>query len=159
MKRIMFVCLGNICRSPLAHAIFQHLAEEKNLQDKFHINSSGTSSYHIGESSDPRMKRTAGRHGINITHRSLQFQKEHFEEFDLIFTMDKENYQDIIWQTQNASYRKKVHILRDFDPAGNFKGVAVPDPYYGGEAGFEEVFEIVLRCCNNVLKLIAEGKL
>lgn len=143
---IVFVCLGNICRSPLAEAVFQQIVVDKKQTKLFHIESSGTSNYHIGDSPDPRMQATAAKHGVPMDNAGSQFIKDDFEKFDLIIVMDSENYKDVTWLTQNAKFRKKVHLLRDFDPKVE-NTPPVPDPYYGGKEGFEEVFQIVHRSC------------
>lgn len=152
MKKIMFVCLGNICRSPVAEAVFNHLVEEKGLHKKYRADSSGTSAFHVGADPDPRMSATAEKKGIEMDHRAQQFTKEHYESFDLIFAMDKSNYEGILSVSQNRKLRSKVHILRNFDTEATSADADVPDPYYrGGMEAFDEVYEIVSRSCNEVL--------
>jgi protein-tyrosine phosphatase len=156
MKKIMFVCLGNICRSPVAEAVMAHLIAEKGLQKKFRVDSSGTSAFHVGADPDPRMAAAAEKKGIAMDHSAQQFIKDHFGKNDLIFAMDKSNYDGVTSLTQNSKFRDKVHLFRDFDL--HEIGSDVPDPYYrGGMAAFDEVFEIVERTCQEILtKLLAK---
>ena len=153
MKKIMFVCLGNICRSPVAEAVFNHLVDEMGLSKKYTADSSGTSAYHIGADPDPRMQVTAEKNGVPMDHQAQQFKKEHYDQFDIIFAMDSANYDDILKLTQNHKLRKKVHMLRDFDLKAISKPADVPDPYYrGGMGAFDEVYDIVDRSCREVIK-------
>ena len=150
MKKVMFVCLGNICRSPMAEAIFRHLVKEAGKEAEYFIDSSGTSAYHIGEESDPRMQMTAEKHGVEMCHLGQEFEKKHFAEFDLIVAMDQSNFNNIIRLTQNDKDRQKVKLMRDYDQQN--ESLAVPDPYYGGKDGFEEVFRILEKSCKGLLK-------
>ena len=146
----MFVCLGNICRSPLAHGIFEKLVKDASLDQVIEVESSGTSGYHRGEMPDPRMTGVAASHGVSLDHlRSQQFKKEDLEDFDLILPMDSENKEYIRRMTTNKKHLDKVKMFRDFDPEG--KGLEVPDPYYGGPSGFEKVFSIAERTCKSLL--------
>ena len=148
----MFVCLGNICRSPVAEAVFANLVNEKKLNKKYSADSSGTSAYHIGADPDPRMQAAAERNGVEMSHKAQQFTKDHFNKFDLIFAMDNSNYDDIISLTQNSRHREKVHLFREFDPNVASTKADVPDPYYrGGMEAFNEVFEIVSRTSEEIL--------
>jgi protein-tyrosine phosphatase len=159
MKKIMFVCLGNICRSPVGEAVFRHLVEERGLSKKYDCDSSGTSAFHAGADPDPRMGITAEKHGVPMDHSAQQFKKAHYEQFDLIMAMDQSNYKDILAVTQNHKLRTKVHMLREFDPQ-SADDAEVPDPYYkGGMEAFEEVYEIVHRSCNALLDELEAGKL
>lgn len=160
MKKVMFVCLGNICRSPIAEAVFQHLVNEKGLSKKYFADSSGTSAFHVGADPDPRMAVTAEKRGIPMNHSAQQFKKEHFEKFDYIFAMDKSNYEDIISMTQNAKLRQKVHLLREFDDQASSSRADVPDPYYrGGMGAFDDVYDIVSRSCAEALNRLESGSL
>ncbi len=150
---IMFVCLGNICRSPLAHAVFQHLVNLKNLSSQFNLDSSGTSAYHIGEPADSRMIMTARNYGILIDHLVRQFKRPDFERYDLIMAMDRQNYSDIIRLSSNEKDHQKVKLFREYDPKLTLVK-DVPDPYFGGENGFDNVFKIVSRTCENLLSVI-----
>jgi protein-tyrosine phosphatase len=155
-KRVMFVCLGNICRSPLAHAVFQNLVDERGLGDSYAVESSGTCAYHAGEQADSRMRKTAAERGVSINHKSRQIFRFDLEDYDSIFAMDRNNFLEISSMTSNKDLLRKVHMFRDFDPVG--KG-DVPDPYYGGQKGFENVFDIVSRTCSNILNLLEEDAL
>ena len=160
MKKIMFVCLGNICRSPVGEAVFQHLIEERGLEHKYSCDSSGTSAFHAGADPDPRMGMTAEKHGVPMEHSAQQFKKEHYNQFDLIMAMDRSNYRDILSTTQNHKLRTKVHMLREFDLEASSPEAEVPDPYYkGGMDAFEEVYQIVVRSCNKLIDELEAGKL
>ena len=154
--RLMFVCMGNICRSPLAHGVFQKLVEERGLQDRIDIESSGTISYHAGELPDPRMRAEAKKHGIELSHRARQFLPEDVDTYDLILGMDSSNIAHI----KEIGKRKilgvsHIKLFRKFDPQG---GKEVPDPYYGSGDGFSLVYDIVSRTCEQLLEHI-EGSL
>ena len=158
--RILVVCLGNICRSPVGEAVFRHLVEERGLSDKYSCDSSGTSAFHVGADPDPRMGMTAEKHGVSMEHSAQQFDKDHYERFEVIIAMDKSNYQGIISTSQNHKLRPKVHMLRKFDDQASAPDAGVPDPYYkGGMDAFEEVYEIVMRSCNKLLDELEAGRL
>lgn len=154
-KKIMFVCMGNICRSPLAHGVFQRMVTAQGLGDHFEIESSGTTGYHVGEMPDHRMSQTAHSHGYDLNHRARRFMPHDLEDFDLILPMDKENMQDILRHVSDKNQVPKVKLFRDFDPQG-YPGSEVPDPYYGGAEGFENVFDIVERTSKSLLELLKE---
>ena len=141
MKKILMVCLGNICRSPLAQVIL----ETKVDANKVFVDSAGTGAYHIGKLPDRRSIAVAKKHGIDITNQSArQFQVEDFDEFDIIFAMDQSNYQNIISLARNADDENKVKlILNEISIEGN----SVPDPYYGGDRGFDNVYEMLDEAC------------
>lgn len=153
--RIQFVCLGNICRSPLAKTIFREKVEEAGLEDNFHIVSSGTSNYHVGDQADRRMRQTAKRHGLSLEdHRASQFQAEDLEAFDHIFVMDKSNLNDVLHLDENDEHGGKVRLFREFDPEpGDYQ---VPDPYHGGRQGFENVYDIVDRTADMLLRRLVD---
>jgi len=153
--RVNFVCLGNICRSPLAEGVFRDLVEQSGLEDFFEIVSSGTGGWHVGEQADARMRQTAERHGLSLEeHRADQFQEDDLPAFDHIFTMDKSNLKDVLALDGDDAYGHKVRLFREFDPEpGNYQ---VPDPYYGGEDGFEKVYEIVDRTARMLLHRLVE---
>ena len=154
--QIQFVCLGNICRSPLAKVVFRDKVEEAGLNDHFDIASSGTGDWHVGDKADDRMRKTAKKHGLSLeAHRASQFTKEDLAEYDHIFVMDKSNLNDVLYFDENDQHDGKVRLFREFDPEpGDYQ---VPDPYYGGRDGFENVFNIVDRTAEMLLhRLIDE---
>ncbi len=160
MKKVMFVCLGNICRSPIAEAVFRKLLIENKLEKKFFVNSAGTSAFHIGADPDPRMVMIAEKNGVEMEHKAQQLTKEHLEKFDYIFAMDSQNFDNIIGLTQNIKLRQKVFLLRQFDPLAPSQNAEVPDPYYrGGVEPFKEVYDIVERSCKEIIKRLSKGKL
>ncbi|MEP6733944.1 MAG: low molecular weight protein-tyrosine-phosphatase [Chryseolinea sp.] len=149
MIRVLFVCLGNICRSPMAEAIFRHKIEAQGLGKQFKIQSCGTSNYHTGDNADPRTIAVARRHGITIDHCVRQFTEKDFDDFDFIFGMDRANVKNMIRLATPPDQKKKVHLMRDYDNIG--KGGEVPDPYYGNEKSFQEVFDILVRCTDHYI--------
>ena len=151
--RLCFVCLGNIVRSPLAENLFLSLAEERGAADKYQVSSAGTSAYHEGESPDLRMREVARGHGLVYDGRSRQFRREDFKDFDLIIAMDAHNRSDLRRLALSVEEGEKVSLMREFDPQGG-PNVGVPDPYYGGGEGFEEVYGIVERSCRGLLETL-----
>ncbi|WP_428742446.1 low molecular weight protein-tyrosine-phosphatase [Tenacibaculum sp.] len=149
MKKILMVCLGNICRSPLAEGILQ---SKLSLED-FKIDSAGTTGYHVGELPDKRSIEVARKYGIDITNqRSRKFAKKDFEEFDMIFVMDKDNYEDIIAMADTMEQQEKVKmILNELYP---YEDMSVPDPYYGGDQGFEKVYQMLDEVCEIIASKI-----
>jgi len=152
--KVLFVCLGNICRSPLGEAIFNERVRQKGLQDEFQSDSCGTANYHVGDWPDDRTIKCAKRNDILINHLGRQLKREDLDEFDLILAMDGSNFQNIL-RLSNESNRSKVKMMRDFDPLG--KG-DVPDPYYGGDKDFDEVFEILDRSIEVLIQKHAKAK-
>jgi protein-tyrosine phosphatase len=147
--RILFVCLGNICRSPLAEAVFRHLARDRGVDHLFEIDSAGTSGYHSGSPPDRRSTATARARGVEVAGRSRQLTADDLARFDYVVAMDAENRGEIEALRARAGGRARVHLLREWDPEG--PGGDVPDPYYGGARGFEEVHDIVERSCAALL--------
>jgi len=146
---ICFVCLGNICRSPTAEGVFQHLVNEKQLEEYFEIDSAGTSAYHIGESANSSSQKVANEHGIELHSRGRQFESSDLEYFDMVLAMDHENLDNVKSLDRNGEFVHKVGLLRDFDP--DETGLEVPDPYFGGMNGFKNVFDVVYRSCEHLL--------
>lgn len=144
------VCLGNICRSPMAKAILAKKLSEKNIT-WVEVDSAGTSDYHIGGKADQRTMESGRRHGIDLSsHRGRQFSSRDFELFDLIYAMDTENYSDIVAQASNKEDIQKVHlILNEVTPGAN---LSVPDPWFGGERDFERVFYLLDTACNVIIQ-------
>lgn len=151
MKKIsvLFVCLGNICRSPLGAAILKKKIKERGLEEQVEVDSCGTSNYHIGDNADSRTIANATRHGVPIDHCARQLTAADLDRFDFIFAMDKNNYRNILTLAKSDHATGKVKLMREFDPAGT--GEEVPDPYHGDERGFEEVFEILDRSTDHFL--------
>lgn len=157
VTRICFICLGNIIRSPLAQHLFVHKAREAGVADKYQVSSAGLGPWHVGEQPDSRMKRIASRHGVQITGKARQFSHTEFDKHDLILVMDAENLQRLRSITRNEEDLKKIRMLREFDPEGGVHS-PVPDPYYGGPNGFEEVYQIIDRSVSGLLaKLESRG--
>lgn len=147
MKKILFVCLGNICRSPLAEGIVLHLKEKHNLQ--IEIDSAGTAHYHIDEAPDPRTIANAKKNGVDLSAlRARQFHATDFDKFDHIFVMDKSNLKNVLTVSDKKEHVQKVSLfLNSLHPE---MGMEVPDPYYGTEKHFEEVFQLVYKACDNL---------
>ena len=139
--KVLFVCMGNICRSPTAEGVFVHLLKQKNTLDQFQVDSAGTHAYHVGEQPDSRAQQTARQRGIDLSFiRARKFSNSDFEEFDYILAMDSDNLQ-ILQRACPAEYQHKVQLFLDYAPERNERDV--PDPYYGGPQGFEHVFDLV----------------
>ena len=148
MTKILMVCLGNICRSPLAEGILK-----SKLDSNFTVESAGTAAYHVGNKPDPRSIAVARQNGLNITNqRARKFTKQDFEDFDIIYAMDNSNYQNIITLAENNQQKEKVKlILNESFPD---KNLDVPDPYYGGDKGFENVYNMLDNACEIIAKRI-----
>ncbi len=146
MKKILMVCLGNICRSPLAEGILQSKVDK----NKIFVDSAGTEAYHIGELPDSRSINVAKKQGINLTNqRARKFTVSDFDNFDIIYAMDLSNYQNILNFARNKKDTQKVNlILNELYPNKNRE---IPDPYYGGEQEFENVFEMLNEVCDSIL--------
>lgn len=152
MINILFVCLGNICRSPSGEGVFKSLVESEGLEDKFFIDSAGTSAYHVGEPADRRMRKHAERRSIRLTSRSRRFIRQDFDKFDYILAMDGSNYDDILSIDKTGENRAKVFMMTDFSSI--YKNRDVPDPYYGGDDGFEEVLDLLEESCRGLLDAV-----
>jgi len=147
---VLFVCMGNICRSPMAEGVFRHILDEEGLSDRFRVDSAGTDSWHTGESPDIRSVRTAAARGVRLGGHARQVLPEDFRRFDYIVAMDRSNLADLEALRDGVGGEAALFLLREFDPAGG-PGAEVPDPYYGGPRGFEDVFEMVERSCRGLL--------
>jgi protein-tyrosine phosphatase len=154
-KNILFVCLGNICRSPSAESVFKKIVSTKNISHNFYIDSAGTSACHIGEKADSRMRETASKRNIDITSRSRQFTHKDYENFDYIIAMDDSNMLNILALAQTQADHSKVSKMTDY--ASTKQHNHIPDPYYGGNTGFELVMDLLDDCCNGLLKSIYHG--
>jgi protein-tyrosine phosphatase len=147
---VLFVCLGNICRSPLAEGIFHHLVDEAGLSERFDVDSAGTGSWHLGELPDARASMVARQHGVELTTRARQLTPEDMQRFDVVIAMDHENLRNIERMADAAGSEARIKLLRAYDSNGD--GEEVPDPYYGGASGFENVYEMVRRSCQVLLE-------
>jgi len=150
MTRLCFVCLGNICRSPTAEAVMKKLVEDRGLAHLFELDSAGTASYHQGELADPRSREAARRHGYRIEHRARQFLERDFDRFELVLAMDQDNLHTLLRLAKRPEHQQKLALFRDFEP-DTPRGQSVPDPYYGGTRGFDEVIEICERASLGLL--------
>ncbi|MGK7932896.1 MAG: low molecular weight protein-tyrosine-phosphatase [Microcystaceae cyanobacterium] len=153
--KLLFVCLGNICRSPSAENIMRYLIEKEGLSDKISCDSAGTSSYHIGSPPDARMQAAAAKQGIKLTGAARQFEFSDFGSFDLILAMDRDNYRDILRLDSHKQYQDKVKMMCDY--ATHHREREVPDPYYGGGEGFDRVIDLLLDSCQGLLDEIKEN--
>ena len=154
MPTVCFVCLGNICRSPMAQAVLEHLLAERQLNTAWSVDSAGTGSWHVGKSPDPRTLAVLTRNGITTRQRARQVSIDDFHRFDWLLAMDDDNLANL-QAMQPSDARAALHLLGDFDPDGRSE---VPDPYYGGPQGFDLVYAMVTRCCSAFLdQATAEG--
>jgi len=149
--RVCFVCLGNICRSPTAEGVFRHLLAERGRTDAFVVESAGTAAHHVGESPDRRSTATAARRGIRLAGSAARFDASDFERFDHVIAMDRSNRDDLLQRAPTDEAAAKVSLLRRWDPNAQGAELDVPDPYYGGSSGFDEVLDICLRSCEALL--------
>jgi protein-tyrosine phosphatase len=141
-KKILFVCLGNICRSPSAEAVFKKLVKDKDLDLQFEIDSAGTHAYHAGEPADVRMMKHAKNRNLRLTSISRAFNpRTDFDDFDMIIAMDKDNLRNLRQFARNRDDLKKLHMMTDFSQSFSYDHI--PDPYYGGSAGFELVLDLL----------------
>ena len=148
-KAVLFVCLGNICRSPAAEAVFSYVVDGKNKGIQFDIDSAGTSAWHAGEQADARMKAHAMKRGYNLTSISRQFNPAlDFDRFDLIVAMDDFNQTELMKAAKSASQKEKIKKMTDFCREYGYS--SVPDPYYGGEDGFELVLDLLEDACSGL---------
>ena len=152
--KLLFVCLGNICRSPTAENVMNHLVEKAGMSDSIQCDSAGTSSYHIGSPPDSRMSAAASAIlGIELRGQARQFEPSDFENFDLILAMDRDNYRDILRLDSTEKYRDKVRLMCDYCRHSSLK--EVPDPYYGGREGFNQVVNLLVDACGGLLEDIS----
>ncbi len=148
------VCLGNICRSPLAAGLLNFAAEAKGLADHLEIDSAGTNANHIGQAPDPRALQTAANHGFALTHEGRQIDQEDLDYFDEILVMDESNLKDVLALCKTVTQKAKVRLVTEYDPRKD-KQINVADPYHGTIDQFEEVYEQLWYCCMGFLKRAA----
>jgi protein-tyrosine phosphatase len=153
--KILFVCLGNICRSPLAEGIFAHQVRERGLEGRYWADSAGTGDWHVGQPPDRRSIAVAQKRGVTLPSLCRQVKREDFQEFDLILAMDKNNRSDLQALCPPAQ-RGKIKLMRDYEPAAD-RGGDVPDPYYGGPYEFDSVYRMLDRCCARLLDSLEGG--
>jgi protein-tyrosine phosphatase len=151
--RICFVCLGNICRSPTAEGVMRGLVEKAGFGDRVVLDSAGTGAYHVGEQPDPRTREAAKRRGYSLDHRAWQFTAKDFARFDLVLAMDANNLRHLRLLAQGRAH--DIRLFRSFDPSAG-EGAEVPDPWYGGEAGFHEVLDQCERASEGLLAHVRE---
>jgi protein-tyrosine phosphatase len=157
MKRVCFVCLGNICRSPLAEGVFRDLVRREGLADAFEVESAGIASYHVGDPPDPRSVRVAAQNGIVLDGVGQQFRAKDFDRFDLILALDRDIYASLERLAPHAAAKAKIQMLRAYDPKAT-ASLDVPDPYYGNSSHFERVYEMVQRSCQGLLAAVTDGR-
>ena len=149
--KLLFVCLGNICRSPTAENVMNHLVKKAGLSNSIHCDSAGTSSYHIGSPPDSRMSAAANSLlGFKLRGEARAFESFDFENFDLILAMDRENYRNILSIDLDGKYQDKVRLMCDYCRKYSLK--EVPDPYYGGTEGFNQVVNLLVDACGGLLE-------
>lgn len=158
MINVLFVCMGNICRSPTAEAVFTHLVEQANLLEHIHIDSAGTHGYHVGQAPDRRTIKAGENRGLKLQHlRARQVHLNDFNLFDYIIAMDENNYEHLIALAKEQHHEKITLLLSHVDKLDD---TTVPDPYYGGEQGFEQVIDLVFQGSEALLnKIRAKHKL
>ncbi len=154
--RICFVCLGNICRSPAAAAVMEHLVARAGMDGRVTVESAGTSGWHVGEGPDERTAAEARRRGIPMRHTARRFTAGDFARFDLVLAMDEDNLGVLADLAPDADSARKIRLLRSYDPQSP-PHAAVPDPYYGGAEGFRDVFDMVERACRGLLAAVRDG--
>jgi protein-tyrosine phosphatase len=148
--RLSFVCLGNICRSPTAEAVMRHLVSQAGLADRILIESAGLGDWHVGGARDTRSQKVGRRRGIALEGVARQFVPGDFARLDYVLAMDRQNRAGLLAMAPDDTARARVHLLRAFDPAAP-PDAEVPDPYYGGPRGFDEVFDICEAACQGLL--------
>jgi protein-tyrosine phosphatase len=155
--RLLFVCLGNICRSPTAEGVMRSVIAREGMEHEIQLDSAGTGGWHVGSAPDARASAAAEANGVILEGAARRVTEEDFARFDLILAMDRSNLSDLRALAASEEDRAKVRLLRDFDPAGDAEP-DVPDPYYGADGRFQEVFEIVQAACEGLLTEIRAGR-
>ncbi len=154
---VLFVCLGNICRSPLAEVVFKAAVERRGLSKEIEVDSCGTGAWHVGEQADRRMRQTARRHGLDLErHRARQLQAKDLRDFDWVVAMDRSNLQGILSLHKKKGGSARIAPFMDYVPGD--EGPDVPDPYYGGPSGFDRVHDILLRGADPLLDAVLDAR-
>ena len=148
--RILFVCMGNICRSPTAEGVMRQLLDEEGLADRVHVESAGTGGWHVGEPPDERATLAARQRGITLSGAAQQVRPADFRDYDLLIAMDRGNLRELLAIAPDEEAAENVRLLREFDPAAS-GDLDVPDPYFGGDRGFETVLDMVEAACRGLL--------
>jgi protein-tyrosine phosphatase len=160
--RILFVCLGNICRSPTAESVMRALVREAGLEESIELDSAGTGAWHVGNPPDERATATARTRGIVLEGAARVLRREDFDAFDLVIAMDRKNLADLRRLAPDERARSRIRLLREFDPASVDQDpthpLDVPDPYYGGPRGFEDVLDLVHAACEGLLVQVRVGQ-
>ena len=149
--KVLFVCLGNICRSPAAEGVFKHIVSINGLEGRIHVDSAGTGGWHVGEMADTRMRTAAAKRGFKLNSIGRQITKGDFKNFHYIIAMDENNYADCL-ALRPANVVAQINRMKDYIHSHSISGI--PDPYYGGEQGFEEVLDLLEEGCLNLLNEI-----
>ena len=156
MRRILFICMGNICRSPCAEAVMQKIVEKNGMGKEIFCDSAGTIDYHKGQPADARMREHAIMRGYDLTSISRPFEKDDFEKFDFIITMDEDNFNQINFLDKEKKYTSKIRRMVDY--CNSYEVKEIPDPYYGGIQGFENVLNLLEESCGELFKFVLEKK-
>ncbi|MEO1483686.1 MAG: low molecular weight protein-tyrosine-phosphatase [Myxococcota bacterium] len=154
--RVCFVCLGNICRSPTAEGVFHRAVDNEGLSAAIRIDSAGTGGWHSGELADPRARRAAAARDITLESRARKFERADFDRFDYVIAMDRSNRKNLERLANGAADMRKIHLFRSFDESAP-PDAEVPDPYYGGDQGFEDVLDMCERASAGLLAHIKES--
>lgn len=156
--RILFVCLGNICRSPAAEGVFLHLLAREGLEDRFVVDSAGTGGWHVGKPADSRMRAAAARRGINLASRARQLERADLTRFDRILTMDHDNLLAVRSLAAELGNRRKLAVIEPMvQHCRRLHAAEVPDPYFGGAEGFEQVLDLLEDACAGLLENLRSG--
>lgn len=148
--RVLFVCLGNIIRSPLGARLFEYKVAEAGLVERYEVDAAGTGDWHVGEPPDERMVRTAARRGFHYTHRARQVKPSDLDDFDVLIAMDPSNQRDLLALATNEAQRAKIRLMREFDAQAE-GDMTVPDPWYAGPGGFDLAYDIIERSVEALL--------
>ena len=154
-NRVLFVCMGNICRSPTAEGVLSQLIVQRGLQDDIAVDSAGTDAYHVGERADPRMRAAAALRGYELTSIARQITRDDFDAFDLVVAMDRDNLRRL--EGLADGHPPHLRLLSDFLPGEDDGAVDVPDPYYGGPQGFETVLDMIEEACPAILDSLLDA--